>query len=204
MRHGVLPVLGALWLCLLASAVPAASQPRLGPSLGAEREVGGFLMLRSGATRAAEGTLPLVGVGAGLRLSPSVEFGGEALFGVRPLRVSPKDSPDRAELSLGYGGAQLRVTSSGGLLVDRVSAGVLLAAGTARVRSSLIGEEVGTDNFAILEPSLGLRWRLYPALAIGVEGGYRLTLGSDALPWIEAGSLQGPTMTFSLLLVRDP
>lgn len=190
----------AIVLGLVAWDLSAQTQP----ALGSDGEVGAVFSLRSGVSTAADRVVPLLGMGFGLRLSSSFQLGGEGLMGLRTIRVSAEDSPDRSELTLGYGGVSLiyRFASDPG--ITGLHGGVLLGAGTARIRSSLADAEVGTDNFGIMEPFLEYRLRLRSPLGAAIGVGYRFTPGSDSLPGVPAGELSGPVLSIGLQLMRNP
>lgn len=192
----------SLLIVLLLGATTGAAQD--GPSLGPDGEVGASLGLLPGVSSVTDRLVPVLGVSASLHLSPSLEVGGAGTMALRRVRVSPDDSPDRAELTLGYGGVLLRYHGPPGSGSNGWSAGVLLGGGTARVQSALVGQEVGTDNFFVVEPSISYRWYLRSALTASLTAGYRFTPGSDALPEVAAGQLQGLILQGGLRLLRHP
>lgn len=174
------------------------------PTLGPDGTVGASLELRPAASRIADRLLPLLGVAGGVHLSPWVELAGEAVVALRRVRVSPDDSPDRSELTLGYGGVSLRYHLSPGSSASSWSGALLVGAGTARVRSTLVGQDVGTDNFFVVEPNVSYQRYFRPNVAGAVSGAYRFTPGFDPLPGLEAGSLRGFVLSLSVRFVRHP
>lgn len=181
-----------------------ALQAQQGPSLGPDGEVGASLALRSGASMVADRFMPLLGLEGGLRLSESVEATAEGVLALRRIRVSPDDSPDRVELTLGYGGVGIRYHPGSGSGSNGLSLGALLGAGTARVRSALVDQEIGTDNFFVVEPSAAYQWYVRGPLIASLAVGYRFTPGSDPLPSLPAGEIQGTVFSAALRLVRSP
>ena len=200
-RPDTLTVAGVM-IGLLLPAVSAFGQAP--PSLGPDGEVGGAIWVRPALSSAVNSTLPVLGLGAALRLTPRFELGGEAVIGLHPVRVSPPASPDRSELSLGYAGVHLRVFATSGFLEDRLSGNLLAGAGTARIRSALVGTDVATDNFAVFEPSLSWRIRAPRGVQGSVGAGYRFTFGSDPLPGVDPGAIQGVVVSVAVILRWDP
>jgi hypothetical protein len=194
------PILLAVLLGLSAWELHAQSRPSLGP----DGEVGAVLSIRPTVSTAADRYVPILGLGFGLRLSPGLQVGGEGLMVLRGVRVSRDDSPDRTDLRFGYGGLSIRLRPVASPDLAGWHAGLLLGAGTARIRSSLVGAEVGTENFGVVEPILEYRIGVRENIAISLAGGYRFTPGFDPLPGVEAGKLSGTTLSLVMHLVRDP
>jgi hypothetical protein len=161
------------------------------------------ISLRPGASPVAGRTLPLVGIGGAVRLSPAMELGGEGVIGLGRLRVGDDDAPEPAELTLGYGGVILRYRLDAGASRG-TTVGILLGAGTARLYSALVDAELGSENFFVVEPSLGYRFAFGSRLGGAAWGGYRLTPGAQPLPGMAADEYRGPVVSFSLSYVRDP
>jgi len=201
LRPDTRTVVGAM-IALLLPTAPASGQTT--PSLGPDGEVGGAIWVRPALSTAVNSTLPLLGLGAALRLSSRFELGGEGVMGLQHVEVSPATSPDRSELSFGYAGVHIRVFATSESLEDRLSGNLLVGAGTARIRSTLVGTEVATDNFAVFEPSLSYRFRGPRGVQGAVGAGYRFTLGSDPLPGVESGAIQGAVVSLAVILGRDP
>ncbi len=174
------------------------------PGLGSDNEVGAIVSLRPAGSQVADRFMPMLGLGMALRLSSSLEIGGEGFLGLRRVGVSPQNSPEQSELAMGYGGLALRYGPGDASGLDGWRAGFLLGAGTARVRSRLVGAELDVDNFFVMEPSLEYRRGLGTILGIVVGGGYRITLGADPLPGVDSGDIQSFTLHLGLNLVRDP
>lgn len=188
-------------LSFSAGAVWAQSEaPRLGP----DGSVGAGLSLRPGASWAADRLIPTLGLSGSLHLSPNWAVAGEGVLTLGRIRVSADDSPDRTDVSLSYGGLAVRYHLPPGISSNGWSASLLLGAGTARVRSALVGQEVGTDNFFIIEPGLSYHRMFRPYLGASVAAGYRFTPGSDPLPGLEAGDLQGTVLSVGMSLIRNP
>jgi len=174
------------------------------PGLGSDGEVGAVVSLRPTASEVASHFLPMLGLGMALRLSPSLEMGGEGFLGLRRIDVSPRGSTEQSELALGYGGLVLRYGPGRESGLEGWRAGLLVGAGTARVRSRLADTELDVDNFFVLEPSLEYRRSLRSSLGIVAGAGYRTTLGANPLPGVEPDDIRGPTLHLGLNIVRDP
>jgi hypothetical protein len=195
----------AAGLLLLAGTLGVPGlQAQQGPSLGPDGAVGASLAVRPGASVIADRFVPLLGLEGGLRLSRSWEATAEGVLALRRIRVSPDDSPDRAELTLGYGGLGLRYHPGSGSGSNGLILGTLLGAGTARVSSALVNQEVGTDNFFVIEPSAAYQWYVRGPLIASIALGYRFTPGSDPLPSLPAGEIQGTVVSAAFRLVRNP
>ncbi len=190
---------------LLAPLLPEGGlEGQLTPRLGSDGEVGAVASVRPVGSRVGEHVMPLVALGFALRVSSSLEIGGEGLLGLGRVRVSADDSPDRAELGLGYGGVSIRYGPGSGKGVSGLHGAVLLGAGTARVHSTLINAELDADNFFVVEPSLEYRIGIGRGLAAAAGVGYRFTPGAAALPRVPQGATSGPALSLVLHLVRNP
>ena len=101
------------------------------------------------------------------------------------------------DLGMGYGGVILkhwwdlsgRLTGEGGLL---------LGAGHAAVKDRRTGQEVGSENFPILEPEVGLAFRVFRRVHVGVSVGYRLAWSIEDLPRVTSDDLRSFSGTLSL------
>jgi hypothetical protein len=195
-----------IFLLGLAGNLPLAAQgPQGGPALGQGNEVGAALSLRPTLSHAAGEALSLLAIGAAIRVSPRVELGGEGVFGLNRVRVSPSGSPDHLDLTLGYGGLHLRYHAGGPAAPSGWSGGLLVGAGTGRVHSALANAEVGTENFAVLETSISHMWHIRHGIRGGISGAYRVVAALDPLPGMEEGEgLGGLSLSLVLHLLRDP
>jgi hypothetical protein len=200
--HPAILLLGAV---LVAPLLPGGQlEGQLAPRLGVDGEVGAVASVRPVGSRVGQHVMPLLALGFALRVSPALEIGGEGLLGLRRVRVSADDSPDRAELGMGYGGVSIRYGPGSGNGVSGLHGAVLLGAGTARVHSTLINAELDADNFFVVEPSLEYRMGIGRGLAAAAGVGYRFTPGAAALPRVPHDATAGPTLSFVLHLVRNP
>ena len=193
---------GAVLALLIVGPAWLAGQSQ--PSLGEDGEVGATFSLRSGVTWVSDGALPIAAVSGTLRLSTTMELGGEAVLGLGAIRLSPKDAPDRSELDTGYGGLLVRWRPAGDLPGLRWGGGLLLGAGSARIRSPLATATIVSENYFLIEPRFNLLARQDRSIRFAAEAGYRITLGFDAQPGIRLTELRGPALSLAAQYVRDP
>lgn len=192
----ILPAILARW--------PTCAEGQSGPGLGEENEVGFAVAARFGVSWFGSRALPVAAVAGTLRFSPALEVGGEGVIGLSAIRLSPEDSPVRSELTSGYGGILIRWRPSGDVPGVHWGGGILLGAGTARIRSPLAEGFIATENYLLLEPRVELLVRQDHALRFSAAAGYRITSGTEALPGIGATELRGFTLSAAIQLVRDP
>jgi hypothetical protein len=136
-----------------------------------------------------------------LQVTPRLRLGAEGVRIPTAARTSPPGSPDRSELVVGYGGIRGEWRPSPD---SPWSAGLLLAAATARVRSPLLPSDLASRNFPLLEPGVSRRLSRVGPLQGGVTLSARLPLGGPALPGVQPGALRGATLSLSAEWVRDP
>lgn len=193
---------GPLLVLLLTG--PAAVSAQVEPSLGEEGEVGAAVSLRAGVTWVSRRSLPILGLGGTLRLSPSVELGGEAVLGLGAVELPPEASPEGFEMENSYGGAVLRWRPAGDAAGLRWGWGMLLGAGSARIRSRRTEGPLVSENYFLVEPRVDLLARQDRALRFMAEVGYRIPLDADPLPGIQPSELRGPSVSVAVQYVRDP
>lgn len=174
------------------------------PSMGTGGEVGAIVSAGPTGSQVADHLMPMLGLGFHLRLTPGLEIGGDGFLSLRSVRISPDNSPDRAELALGYGGASIRFGLGGPSANSGWYAGLLAGAGTARIRSALVDAELDADNFFVIEPSLEYRIPLESRLGITAGVSYRFTAGADPLPGLDSGAIQGPALSLAIQAIRNP
>lgn len=194
-------VFGLLFLGPLLPGIVAAQS---GPGLGADGEVGATLSARTGVTWLGSRILPIGALAATLRLSERLEVGGEAVIGLTAIRLSPTGSPDRSELTTGYGGLLLRWRPAGDAPGIRWGGSLQLGAGTARIRSPLSRAAIVTENYLLLEPRIGALLQQDRRIRFSGQAGYRITTGANGLPGIRVSELRGPSFTLGAQLVFDP
>ena len=189
---------------LMVSTGALAGQDPAVPGLGPEGRVGAVVSLQATAMEVGDHVVPTVGLSLGIRVSGHLELAGEGAFGLRDVPVSSGEAQNRSELSLGYGGLSLRY----GPGARGTSAGpvghILLGAGTSRLVSPLVGAELNSDNFRILEAGVAHRFPLPGPSAVSVGAGYRFTTSTTELPSIGNGPMRGPFASLSIVLLRGP
>jgi hypothetical protein len=157
--------------------------------------IGGFL-------RGADilgSTSAMLGGEASLHFSGhwSIGTAGGALLNAVPVTESGADLG--TDLRMGYGGvlfgyeARTRHTVS---LAGRL----LLGAGHASIRAVPVGNELGADNFLVLEPEVVLWIRAAGPVHLGFSAGYRTVFGVQDLPTLVGDDLEGTSLTIVLLI----
>jgi len=174
------------------------------PSLGQDGQVGAAISLRSGVAWLSRRPLPILAVAGTLRLSKTVELGGEGVIGLGAVRLSPGDPAGRSELETSYGGALVRWRPAGDAPGLRWGWGLLLGAGSARVQSPLTEGPALSENYFLIDPRFDLLVRQDRSLRFFGEAGYRIAFGADPLPGIRIAELRGPTLSFAVQYVLDP
>ncbi len=188
-------------LPVLLLVVIAFAPPPLGAQGEAERGKGAVLRGGGGVGVLDGGSVPVLRGSALLRWSPRVRIGAEGVHIPAGVRLSATASPDQTELAFGYGG--IRGEWAPGE-ASRWAFGVLLAAGTARVRAPLQGSDLATRNLLLVEPGVTRTlWRPGPFQA-GLEATARLPLVSPVLPGVAPGALRGGALSFYLEWIREP
>jgi hypothetical protein len=191
-----------LALGLLGNAVGAAAQEA--PSLGSEGEVGATASLAFPMTWLGGRPLPMYALAATLRLTPTLELGGEGVSGLRSIRLAGVGPGEESELTFGYGGVLLRWRPAGELPGVRVGGSLLAGAGTARVRSVPPGGASTSENHFILEPRVHASIRPHARVRVFSAAGYRIAFGAGALPGIGASDLRGPIVSVGAQLIVGP
>jgi hypothetical protein len=191
-----------LALGLLGYAFGVAGQEA--PSLGSEGEVGAAASLGLAMTWLGGRPLPMYAVAGTLRLTPTLELGGEGVSGLRPVRLSGGGPDDASELTFGYGGVLIRWRPAGDLPGVRVGGSLLAGAGTARVRSIPPGGTSVSENHFVLEPRVNASLRPHDRFRVFAAAGYRVTFGAGALPGVGVSDLRGPTVILGAQLVVGP
>ncbi len=191
-------------LVLLMLLGPGYADAQTEPALGSDSRVGAAFSARSGVTWLSGRPLPTAAIAGTLRLSSTVELGGEGVFGLGAIRLSPEVSPDRSELRTGYGGVVLRWRPAGDVPGVRWGGGLLVGAGAARIQSPLADAEIFTENYFLVEPRVGLLLRQDRSVRPHAEAAYRIVLGADPLPGIRVTELRGPSLSVGVQYVRDP
>ena len=166
--------------------------------------MGAALAVRSGVSWLSNEPLPIAALAGTLRLSTAFEVGGEGIFGLRRVRLTPEGPANGSEIGTGYGGILLRWRPAGDAPGIRWAGGLLLGAGTARIRSPLAGTPVITENYFVLEPRIQLGVAQDRRLRFHGEAAYRIALTADPPTGIGTAELRGATLSLAVQYVHDP
>ncbi|MGD8360267.1 MAG: hypothetical protein PVJ04_02465 [Gemmatimonadota bacterium] len=180
---------------LLALPGPLSAQAAQVDSAGARAESAAAVVFKGGEV--ADVGRVLVGGWAGLVFGEHFMLGGEGITLLEEVELPGSESGTGFDLGMGYGGVILkhwwdlpgRLTGEGGLL---------LGAGHATVKDRRTGREVGSENFPILEPEVGLGLRVFRRVYVGVSVGYRLVWSIEDLPRVSPDDLRSFSGTLSL------
>jgi hypothetical protein len=188
----------------LAGAQAGAAQSSPSPQLGPEGSVGAHVGASLGVGTLKGVISPQVGGRAGVDLLPWLRAGGEGNVVLNASRLARDESPHGTELTLGYGGVFLEMVRPSAGSSGPWSTGILVGAGTARIRSPSLGSELDSRNFFLLEPSVARRLRLRGPLVAEGRLAYRLPLGPEPMVGVRPGDLRGGSLRITLFLVRSP
>lgn len=139
----------------------------------------------------------MIGGWAGLVFGERFLLAGGGMGLTRDVELPGSGLSTGFDLGFGYGGVFLKYWEelehdlTGGI-------GILLGAGHAEIRDRLIGNELGADNFLVLEPEASLSYRLFNQVSLEGATGYRFVSGVEDLPTVEGGDLRGFTGTLLL------
>ena len=196
------PSLAILGLLILAPAVLEA-QEAAAPSRA--RRVHGYVEASPRLTRLHGETALLMGGAALLGFSPRWVFGGAGFALLDELSLDDASSPS---LEVGYGGITVEwspwAVSRAGADTTRYSRnlafGLLAGAGNAELRDAALGTRLGSDNFAVVEPTMRLSVPLATRAAVSVAAAYRLVFSVEDLDGVGADDLRGPGLGLQVRL----
>jgi hypothetical protein len=191
---------GLLLVLMLAS--PGVLGAQAGSSSPPQGRVSGTASVLLKVGQVAEEDRLHLGGWAGLKFTDNIAVGGGGFSVLKSVGLAGSEGASGFNLDLGYGGLVLRYWEplSGSLTGEM---GILLGAGHAEVRDQLTRSEVGSDNFLVGEAEMGILYKLYRGLHLGVSAGYRLTSGVEGLPRVSKGDLNTFTGTLSIQLGGD-
>jgi hypothetical protein len=169
------------------------------PSLGPEGWVEGAILAGVGVTTLRGTGVAVAHLAGQIALGPRLRIGAEAVLPLDGARLAAEGSSEGSAVYLGYGGARVEVLPG----ASRWTAGVLLGAGTARVRTPG-GSDLANRNFLVVEPGVRLSTGTLGPLRHGVALSGRIPLGSPALPGVRKGDLYGISISLTTEWVRDP
>ena len=141
----------------------------------------------------------MLGGEASLHFSQHFSIGAAGGGLLKAVPVVESSSDLGTDLRMGYGGLLFGYESRTNHTVS-LAGRVLLGAGNAEVRAVPVGNELGADNFLVLEPEVHLRVHTVGRLYLGFAAGYRLVLGVQDLPTVVADDLEGASLTITLLI----
>lgn len=191
MRHALLFVL------LLALPGPLGAQEV--QQTPAPRRAGAAAAAFVKTSQVAGETRLFWGGWGGLLLGDHFVLGGGGMALTKDVELQASGLPTGFYLSAGYGGVLFKYWGNlpHGLTGE---AAILLGAGQAEVYDRITGQEVGAENFLVMEPEVSLFLNLYRQLYLGASGGYRTTSRIENLPRVPSDALQSFTATLSLRL----
>ena len=177
-------------LFLVATILPALASAQ-------RTDVQGSLSADLMFTRIAGHTGTLLGGQAALDVGSGLALGGFGYGMLSPVRILGGALPE--DLRMGYGGilARLQLASTSYFDVDGA---LLLGAGNAQIRAQPIGNQLGSDNFLVFEPRLGVTVPASTPLQGRLGVGYRLVRSVEDLPRLGASDLRGWTVVLTISL----
>jgi hypothetical protein len=123
----------------------------------------------------------LLGGDARLELSEALSVGGAGWISSAAIPITGTNVGSDLALHVAHGGLLLEwrlVESESGMVATRL----MLGAGNAKVRLPVIGTEIATDNFGVLEPEITGERPLWSFLALRAQVAYRWVFDVEDLP----------------------
>jgi hypothetical protein len=205
LRHLRPDFLSAQWALVLFWAWPGIvlgqpTPPPSVPALGSDGRAGASVAAGAGVTglRGRE-----VGFGladAHLQLTPRIRLGMQGVRLSREVLASSVESQNQSRVRLSYGGVRADVDTG----QSQIHAGILIAGATARLRSSLVDQEVAVRNFLLVEPQVRRALAHHSRFSLEAQAGYRIPLGAPSLPGVTTADLRGPTLSLTARVHRAP
>lgn len=183
------------FLAATATALLALSVPCAGASQ--DSRVAGALSVELIGTRLAGHSTVLVGGQVSVLVGSGISIGGFGYGMPESIRLVEGAVPE--DLRLGYGGLAIGLTLGSSRRVG-VRSSILVGAGNAQVHAQPIGNQLGSDNFLVIEPRLTLLAPTGSRLRGEAGFGYRVVKGVQDLPRLDVSDLRGWTLTLSLSL----
>lgn len=183
-----------LLLLFPATVVPAAAQEAT-----AERSDGVRAFAEAGVagTRIHGEATAVLGLAMGLSVGPGLSIGGAARLLPGPVAVG-RVVLQEVELEVGYGGLLLQLRrpawSDRGAWILRA----LVGAGNADVLEQSTSLRLDSDNFLVVEPSVGVELALLGPLWAGASISYRFVSGVEDLRGVGASDLRSPSLALRL------
>jgi hypothetical protein len=134
---------------------------------------------------------------AGLVFGGRLAIGGAGFALLKDVELVGSEAGTGFDLGMGYGGLYLAYWKP---VSPRFTGqvGLLAGAGHAQVTDRLMGREVGSDNFPVLEPDLSLFFAFHPRIRLGASLAYRMAWDVENLPTASAKDMRAATATLSL------
>ena len=136
---------------------------------------------------------------AGLVFGDRFALGGGGFTLLQDVEIPGSEGGTGIELGMGYGGLFFQLWQSLPMSLTG-EVGLLLGGGNAKVRDPLLGVELGSDNFILMEPSLSAFRSIFRGVHLGMSVGYRMVWSVEDLPLVSAKDLESFTGTLSLRL----
>jgi hypothetical protein len=182
---------------ILALPGPLSAQAAQAGSPPDRVEAAVAILLKGGSVADADGLF--LGGWGGLAFGEHFMLGGGGIGLLQDVALPGSDSGTGSDLGMGYGGVFFKYWWD---LSDRLTGegGLILGAGHAEVHDRLIGAELGSDNFPVVEPEAAVFVRLFRRLYVGASVGYRMVWSVQDLPRVSADDLQSFSGSLSLRL----
>jgi hypothetical protein len=181
----------------VALALPGALPGQVGPWSSGGKTVSAAAAAQLKAGNVAHERRLHAGGWAGLVFGGRLALGGAGFALLQEVELVGSEAGIGFDLGMGYGGLYVSYFKP---LSHRLMGqmGLLAGAGHAEVRDRLVGREVGSDNFPVLEPDLSLFFAVHPRIHVGASLGYRLAWDVNNLPTVSAEDMRATTATLSL------
>ncbi len=141
----------------------------------------------------------MLGGEASLHFTRRISIGASGGGLLNPVPVAESGADIGTNVRMGYGGLLFGYqlpTQRAFSLAGRL----LLGAGHASIGAVPVGNELGADNFLVMEPEVLIRLRTVGPLHLGLAAGYRAVFGVQDLPNLVDADLEGLSLTVVLLI----
>ncbi len=189
----------AILVLLLTTALPGLLPAQAAPPSSDDGRAGAAAAVLVKAGSLAGSARLHLGGWVGLVLNDRISIGGVGYALTEMVELPGSEAGTGFDLGMGYGGLLATLRSS---LTPEFHGeiGLLLGAGNASLQDRLVGLELGSDNFFVAEPTLGLSRTLPHNLHLGLAVGYRQVVGLQDLPTVVGSDLNAFTGTLSIRL----
>lgn len=137
----------------------------------------------------------MAGGAVALRVGHDFFFGGAGYLMIHPLDLSRPGSA--LELRMAYGGLLTGIRLHDGPRL-RWAARLLLGAGNAKAVVPVVGTELRSDNFGVVEPEVTASIRVMRLTSVRLGAGYRFVYGVQGLPRVTPAQLRGSFVGLSV------